>query len=134
VNPDEIDCISLMIPINSFLCILPLIAPMSVVLSEKTLRLMKPSSFAASMAARTANASATRGDEMNSCVEEPIIVLETWGHEKFHASPALFLVSFQAASVLHEIELFLRGAVVDLLFFVRALPGSGLLLILLSWA
>ncbi|CAN7112845.1 unnamed protein product [Brassica rapa subsp. narinosa] len=67
-----------MIPINSFLWILPLIAPMSVVLSEKTLRLMKPSSFAASMAARTAKASATRGDEMNSCVEEPIIVLETW--------------------------------------------------------
>ncbi|CAN6822492.1 unnamed protein product [Brassica oleracea] len=114
-----------MIPINSFLWILPLIAPMSVVLSEKTLRLMKPSSLAAYMAARTAKASATRGDEMNSCVEDPIIVLDTWGPEKFHANPALFLVLFQAASVLHEIELFLRGAVVDLLFllfFVRALP------------
>ncbi|CDY65704.1 BnaCnng48340D [Brassica napus] len=115
-----------MIPINSFLWILPLIAPMSVVLSEKTLRLMKPSSLAAYMAARTAKASATRGDEMNSCVEDPIIVLDTWGPEKFHANPALFLVLFQAASVLHEIELFLRGTVVDLLFllfFVRALPG-----------
>ncbi|XP_013731159.1 uncharacterized protein LOC106434851 [Brassica napus] len=116
-----------MIPINSFLWILPLIAPMSVVLSEKTLRLMKPSSLAAYMAARTAKASATRGDEMNSCVEDPIIVLDTWGPEKFHANPALFLVLFQAASVLHEIELFLRGTVVDLLFllfFVRALPVS----------
>ena len=56
-----------MIPINSFLWILPLIAPMSVVLSEKTARSVKPRSFAAPGAVSRASASAISGEATN-CV------------------------------------------------------------------
>ena len=100
-----------MIPINSFLWIMPLIAPMSVVLSEKTSRSVKPKSFADPSAA---SASASRGEATNACAIEPSIGLANDVPEKFQASLAVFRVLSQAASVLHVIVLSSREAFVEL--------------------
>ncbi|KAF2560524.1 hypothetical protein F2Q70_00018830 [Brassica cretica] len=94
-----------MIPINSFLWIIPLIAPMSVVLSEKTSRSVKPKSFADPSAASISSASASRGEATNACAIEPSIGLANDVPEKFQASLAVFCVLSQAASVLHVIVL-----------------------------
>lgn len=123
-----------MIPINSFLWIMPLIAPMSVVLSQKTSRSVKPKSFADPSAASIASASASRGEATNACAIEPSISLANDVPEKFQASLAVFRVLSQAASVLHVIVPSSREAFVELLVRWCVLPGKGLLLISLFWA
>mgnify|MGYP003365737032 CR=1 FL=1 len=104
MNPDEIDRISLTIPINSLLWILPFVAPMSVAQFEKTSSFVMPRSFADPRAVSRAKASTTRGEAIKSCSREPSTGLGIVGPEKFQAKPALLRFLSQAASVLHAVS------------------------------
>ncbi|XP_009130157.2 uncharacterized protein LOC103854943 [Brassica rapa] len=87
------------IPIISFLCDLPVIAPRSVKQSVWILRSAISSSTAFDRAARTAMASATSGDPTNSSTRVSSHTIGGDEPENVQASPALFLSFSQAASV-----------------------------------
>ncbi|KAF3607783.1 hypothetical protein DY000_02048464 [Brassica cretica] len=89
-----------MIPINSILWIMPLIALMSVVLSEKTSRSVKPKSFA------DPSASASRGEATNACAIEPSIGLANDVPEKFQASLAVFWLIGAVKELIREKPMF----------------------------
>lgn len=82
---------------------------MSVVLSEKMSRLVKPRSFAAPRAASIARASAIRGEATKPCTSDPSIGCVSAAPVKFQARPAVFRALSQAASVLRVVDLLRSG-------------------------
>lgn len=98
---ETIAWMSCTIPKISLICMSFLIARMSVELSESILILSTSRFTTAISPRRRARASAMSGDLTKSCTAVPLLLRWCVGSEIAHPKPALFVLLFQAASVLH---------------------------------
>ncbi|XP_056848246.1 uncharacterized protein LOC130498710 [Raphanus sativus] len=107
MKAEESCLISMTIPKISLTCMSPLIARMSVSLSDKHRSFGSPRFPAESRADRRANASAISGELILSCVAVSWVIHEPFESVRIQAKPALFVLTSQAAS---DLQVMSRGS------------------------